>query len=86
MRETFPQHSASWQVGYGAFGVGRSGVARTIRYIENQYEHHCGRTFEEEYLKFLEDHGIESVPRGFQPRGRLRMFATPSPDLLPSHD
>ena len=48
-----------WQEGYGAFSVGISDIARTTEYISNQAEHHRRQTFEEEFIAFLEKHGIE---------------------------
>ena len=48
-----------WQEGYGAFGVSISGKEQTFNYIQNQKEHHKKMTFEEEFLAFLEKHGIE---------------------------
>ena len=47
----------AWQQGYGAFSVGISQVQETVHYIEQQLEHHRRRTFQEEYLAFLEKHG-----------------------------
>lgn len=49
----------AWQEGYGAFSVGVSQIDATKRYIENQRDHHSKQTFEEEYVAFLERHGIE---------------------------
>jgi REP element-mobilizing transposase RayT len=49
----------SWQEGYGAFSVSLSFIDKTIRYIEQQEEHHRRRSFQEEYLEFLDKHGIE---------------------------
>jgi putative transposase len=49
----------SWQVGYGVFSVSESQLAHIIAYVENQKTHHCHRTFEEEFVQFLEKHGIE---------------------------
>jgi|SRR5437588_10198126 len=48
----------AWQEGYGAFTVGLSQQADTIRYINSQHEHHQKRSFEEEFLAFLKKHGI----------------------------
>jgi hypothetical protein len=48
-----------WQDGYGAFGVGISQVEDTIRYIQNQEEHHKTKTFKEEYLEFLKRYEID---------------------------
>lgn len=53
----------AWQEGYGAFTVGISQQAKTIRYINTQAEHHEKRNFEEEFLAILEKHGIEYDPK-----------------------
>ncbi len=44
----------SWQEGYGAFSVSASQTADVVRYIQNQHAHHAKKTFEEEFLEFLE--------------------------------
>ena len=57
--DTFPMlRNFTWQEGYGAFSISISGIDDTIAYIQNQEEHHRGRTFEEEFLSFLKRHGI----------------------------
>ena len=48
----------AWQSGYGAFSVSESGLQRVREYIANQAEHHRQRTFQEEYLSFLERHNV----------------------------
>ncbi|MCU1267434.1 MAG: Transposase-like protein [Acidobacteria bacterium] len=48
-----------WQDGYGAFSVSKSNIPDVIRYIQNQREHHRTRTFQEEYINFLNKSGIE---------------------------
>lgn len=48
----------TWQSGYGAFSIGPSQFNTLLAYIENQEEHHRFRTFEEEYIDFLNQHGI----------------------------
>lgn len=53
----------AWQDGYGAFTVGKSQIADTIHYIQNQREHHAKVTFENEYKKFLKVHDIVSEER-----------------------
>ncbi|MCI0334766.1 MAG: IS200/IS605 family transposase [Planctomycetes bacterium] len=61
---TFPKfRDFEWQEGYGAFTVGVSQVPDTKTYIENQREHHRTRTYQEEFIAFLERHGIEYDPR-----------------------
>ncbi len=48
-----------WQVGYGAFTVGRAEAAHIQRYIREQREHHRKKTFQEEYLEFLRQNGVD---------------------------
>jgi putative transposase len=48
-----------WQDGYGAFSVSASQIETVVRYIDEQKEHHRKRTFEEEFLEFLDKHGVE---------------------------
>lgn len=48
----------AWQEGYGAFSIGVSGVDDTIAYINNQAERHRVKTFEEEFVSFLNRHGV----------------------------
>jgi putative transposase len=47
-----------WQTGYGAFSIGQSTVEALKKYIAGQKEHHRHRSFEEEYLNFLEKYGV----------------------------
>jgi REP element-mobilizing transposase RayT len=49
----------SWQEGFGGFSYGKSQIKDIAKYIENQQQHHRKRTFNEEYLEFLEVFGIE---------------------------
>jgi REP element-mobilizing transposase RayT len=48
----------AWQAGYGAFSVSASNRDRVSKYIESQEEHHRQHTFEEEFISFLERHGV----------------------------
>ena len=48
-----------WQGGYGAFSVNERRVEHVKRYIENQKEHHKRVSFKEEYIKLLDEHGVE---------------------------
>jgi REP element-mobilizing transposase RayT len=48
-----------WQNGYGAFTYQYKDVDRLIEYVKNQAEHHRSLTFKEEYIKLLNEHGIE---------------------------
>ncbi len=60
IHETFPKLKAfEWQEGYGAFSIGVSGVEDTIKYIENQVEHHRKQLFKDELKAFLKKHGLE---------------------------
>jgi putative transposase len=60
IHETFPQkRSFAWQVGYGAFSVSYSNIEGVKRYIAGQSEHHRKKTFQEEFVEFLERHEIK---------------------------
>jgi REP element-mobilizing transposase RayT len=64
VHDTFAERKDfEWQVGYGAFSVGISQIDETKVYIANQREHHRAMTFQEEYIAFLERHGIDYEPR-----------------------
>ena len=49
----------AWQGGYAGYSVSPSVVERVKRYIENQKIHHKGQSFEDEYIQFLREHGVE---------------------------
>jgi REP element-mobilizing transposase RayT len=49
----------SWQEGYGAFTVSASQIEAVKNYIANQEEHHRKKTFQEEYIEFLKQSGVE---------------------------
>jgi len=60
IHEEFPWlRRFSWQVGYAAFTVSKSKIPDVVRYIKNQREHHRVKTFQEEYLEFLQANGID---------------------------
>jgi len=63
MHEEKGKRLFAWQEGYGAFSVGASQIGATIAYIQRQEEHHRRRDFQQEFLAFLEKHGIEYDPR-----------------------
>jgi putative transposase len=48
-----------WQDGYSAFTVSKSNLPEVVHYIQNQREHHRIKTFQEEYVEFLQQHGIQ---------------------------
>lgn len=47
----------AWQEGYGAFSYGKSQIDKVVHYIQNQKEHHIGKTMKEEYIDFLKAFG-----------------------------
>jgi REP element-mobilizing transposase RayT len=47
-----------WQDGYGAFTYSIKEKDRLIEYVKNQEEHHKIKTFIEEYIELLNEHGI----------------------------
>jgi REP element-mobilizing transposase RayT len=49
----------AWQSGYAAFSVSQSNVGSVRSYIANQAQHHRQMSFGEEYLLFLQRHGVE---------------------------
>jgi len=60
IHENFPgSRNFAWQEGYGAFSIGVSQTATTVRYIQAQSEHHKRISFADELKKFLAVHGIE---------------------------
>ncbi len=46
------------QTGYGGFSVSQFSVEAVRRYIANQEEHHRRTSFQEEFVTFLQRHGI----------------------------
>jgi putative transposase len=48
-----------WQEGFGAFSYSRSQLTNVINYIQNQREHHRQKTFNEEYVEFLEKFEVD---------------------------
>lgn len=48
-----------WQEGYGAFTYATDRKAVLINYVLNQVEHHQVKTFREEYVDLLLEHGVE---------------------------
>ena len=60
LHEEYPAlRSFAWQDGYGRFTISRSDIPEVIQYILTQREHHRKKSFQEEYLEFLKNHGIE---------------------------
>ena len=48
-----------WQTGYGAFSVSQSKVSNVLSYIANQEQHHQKRSFQKEFIEYLNKNGIE---------------------------
>jgi putative transposase len=48
----------SWQEGFGAFSVSHSHLSAVINYIQGQENHHRRKSFQQEYVEFLERHHI----------------------------
>ncbi|MCC8358560.1 IS200/IS605 family transposase [Salinimicrobium sediminilitoris] len=61
--QNFIKGKFPWQEGYGAFTYSKSQLPRLISYIENQKEYHTKKTFQEEYLKILEEQKVEYNPQ-----------------------
>lgn len=59
IHETIDVKDFAWQQGYGAFTVSVSNVDAVKEYIANQEEHHRKKTFQEEYVAFLQKHRVE---------------------------
>jgi REP element-mobilizing transposase RayT len=59
IHETIGAKGFAWQQGYGAFTVSVSNREGVKAYILKQPEHHRTKTFQEEYVTFLEKHGVE---------------------------
>jgi len=49
----------SWQEGYGGFTYSIKEKGALVNYIKAQKEHHRVKTFKDEYIELLEEHGIE---------------------------
>lgn len=61
MHEEIGRKSFAWQECYGAFSIGVSQIPATVKYIENQREHHKKWGFDREMAMFLKRHGIETI-------------------------
>jgi putative transposase len=53
----------SWQEGFAAYTIGYSTMPATVKYIENQENHHQDITYEDEYLNLLKMQEISYDPR-----------------------
>jgi len=59
MKDELSIDDFEWQKGFGAFTVSYDRVEAIRKYIQNQKEHHRTKTFQEEYIEFLQRHVIE---------------------------
>jgi REP element-mobilizing transposase RayT len=59
VHDTVGVRDFAWQDGYGAFTVSSSLIQRVKSYIAHQEEHHKKKTFQEEYVEFLKQSGVE---------------------------
>jgi REP element-mobilizing transposase RayT len=48
-----------WQEGYGAFTYHTNQKDILVNYIKKQREHHRAKTFRDEFIDLLKEHGIE---------------------------
>jgi REP element-mobilizing transposase RayT len=55
----FSKREFLWQDGYGAFSNSRSQIDKVVKYIACQKEHHCTKTFREEYIGMLKDYKVD---------------------------
>ena len=60
VHDAYPALSTfAWQAGYGAFAVSHSHLERVKGYLARQAVHHRRVSFQEEFVAFLQRHGIE---------------------------
>lgn len=48
----------AWQLGYAVFSVDHQGTDGVVAYISSQREHHKVVSFQDEFRKLMEEHGI----------------------------
>lgn len=49
----------AWQNGFGAFSYSESQIDRVYKYIQNQEQHHRQKSFDDEYIEFLEKFNVD---------------------------
>jgi len=49
----------AWQDGYGIFSVSKSKVPEVVDYIKRQRQHHERESFEQEYERLMDLHGVD---------------------------
>ncbi len=55
-----------WQEGYSAFTYTIKEKDNLIEYVKNQEEHHKTKTFREELIELLKEHGVEFDEKYFE--------------------
>jgi REP element-mobilizing transposase RayT len=65
VREEIGLRTFTWQEGYAAFTVGHRERDLVKAYIDRQEEHHRVKTYKEEVLAMLDEHGVEYDPKYF---------------------
>jgi putative transposase len=59
VHRTYPEmKDFAWQIGYGAFSVGRRELDVIRNYIARQLEHHNAQQLEEELVVLLKEHDV----------------------------
>jgi hypothetical protein len=48
-----------WQEGYGVFSHHRNSTSKVVNYILNQKKHHGAVSYEEEFIKTLNEHEVD---------------------------
>ena len=57
-KRLFPDFNG-WQEGYGGFTCSYADKARLIRYVQNQEEHHRMKSYKQEFMDLLKEHGMD---------------------------
>ena len=55
----------NWQIGYGGFTYSFREKDRLIEYVKNQEEHHKKKSYQEELIELLKEHGIDFEEKYF---------------------
>ena len=63
VHQTIGQRDFAWQDGYAGFTVSHSVMPKVVAYVHGQVEHHKKQTFKEEFIEFLDRHGVKYDPK-----------------------
>ena len=58
----FTPSKFEWQEGFGAFSYSQSSIGNVANYVMNQKAHHAKKSFQQEYVAFLEEFEIDYKP------------------------